>query len=128
MTTSSASENQTVAIIGASNKPERYAHKALIALNQAGWNTFPVHPTLDFIEGYPVVASIENLPTGLNTVTLYLRPERLSPLVPALCAIKPKRVIFNPGTESRAIEDQLNSADIEVLKACTLVLLATGQF
>jgi hypothetical protein len=37
-------------------------------------------------------------------------------------------VIFNPGTENPAFEDFLTEKGIEPIEACTLVMLATGQY
>ena len=45
-----------------------------------------------------------------------------------LIAARPRRVILNPGTESEPLERALDEHGIPYLEACTLVLLATGQF
>ena len=42
--------------------------------------------------------------------------------------LKPKRVIFNPGTENSSLEKTLTDAGIAIEEACTLVLLRTNQF
>ena len=42
--------------------------------------------------------------------------------------LKPRRVIFNPGTENPELYSLLKKHDIEVVIACTLVLLSTGQY
>lgn len=49
-------------------------------------------------------------------------------LADAIVAAKPERVIFNPGTENPALEEQLSQAGIAVVRACTLALLRTNQF
>jgi len=64
----------------------------------------------------------------VDTVTVYLRPQLLAPLVPEIVARKPRRVILNPGTEDDGIEQALTREAIPVQKACTLVLLRTNQF
>jgi histidyl-tRNA synthetase len=42
--------------------------------------------------------------------------------------LKPRRVIFNPGSENKKLMDELTKQKIEVEEACTLVLLNTHQF
>jgi hypothetical protein len=42
--------------------------------------------------------------------------------------LKPKRVIFNPGTENPELELMLKQKGIEAERACTLVLLSLGQY
>jgi hypothetical protein len=46
----------------------------------------------------------------------------------AILALRPGRVILNPGTESPALEQALTTAGIPWQHACTLVMLRTGQF
>jgi predicted CoA-binding protein len=64
----------------------------------------------------------------VDTLTLYLAAERLEPLIPEILRLRPGRVIFNPGTESIAVQTALDAAGIPWQEACTLVLLRTGQF
>jgi hypothetical protein len=42
--------------------------------------------------------------------------------------LKPRRVIFNPGSENADLAQKLQNAGIEIVEACTLVMLRTGQF
>ncbi|MDG0817580.1 CoA-binding protein [Bdellovibrio svalbardensis] len=118
---------EKVAILGASNKPDRYAYKALKMLQEYGHTPLPVNPAFDEIEGVKVAKSLDEL-SDIDTVTLYMNPHRLEEQVDRLIRLKPKRVIFNPGTESKEIEQKLKAAGIQTTEACTLVLLRTNQF
>ena len=117
-----------VAIIGASNKPDRYSFKAVMLLKEEGHSPYPVHPTLQAIEGIPVFASLLQIPVPLHVVTLYLAPANQERVTEDIIHSHPQRVIFNPGTENPALAERLQLAGIEPLEACTLVLLKTGQF
>lgn len=119
---------QTVAILGASDKPERYANKAQKLLREHGHQVIPVHPTRKVIDGINVVAQLQDIDQPVDTLTLYLGADRLKPLTPAIIGLKPRRVIFNPGTESEEVQAQLSAHGIAFEEACTLVLLNTGQF
>jgi len=119
---------KSVVILGASNKPDRYSYKAFKMLSEYGHEIIPVNPLLDEIEGVPVKHSLEEVHERPHTVTVYMRPERLEPLADQLIKIKPSRIILNPGTESGTLEKRFRNEGIEVLEACTLVLLRTGQF
>ncbi|HEX4909381.1 MAG TPA: CoA-binding protein [Permianibacter sp.] len=120
--------SQTVVIVGASNKPDRYANKAQKLLRQHGHTVIPVHPLLTEIDGVPVQPSLAAIAQPVDTVTLYVGPERSAVIADALVALKPKRVIFNPGSESVLLEQRLRAAGISFEAACTLVLLNTDQF
>ena len=121
-------ESHHVAVLGASPKPARYANQALRLLREHGYRVTPIHPRFDTIENLPVANRLEQVPRPINTLTLYVGPERLEPQIDELVALRPGRVIFNPGTESRAFQQALDQAGIEWLEACTLVMLRTGQF
>ncbi len=89
---------------------------------------YPVHPQHDEIDGVKVFKSIADLPSAIDTVTVYLNATTSEQLVDDLVRLKPRRVILNPGTESPVLERQLNAVGIMVENACTLVLLQTGQY
>ena len=120
--------NKTVAVIGASPNPERYANKAVRALLDHGHDVIPVHPAVREVQGVPVVASLEEIEAEVDTVTLYVNAAQSSKLTEALLELHPGRVIFNPGAENTDLRIALERENIECLEACTLVLLATGQF
>lgn len=118
----------TTAILGASDKADRYSHRALTMLTEHGHQVVPVHPALEQIDGLAVVPSLRKIAESVDTLTVYLRPEHSEPLADDIIALAPRRVLFNPGTESKVLEEKLRSAGIETENACTLVLLQTGQF
>jgi predicted CoA-binding protein len=93
-------------------------------------------------QGHPVIAIgkktsvvdnviIHELPVkeeDIDTITLYLSPKNQLPYYDFILSVKPKRVIFNPGTENPELEELLQSNDIQSFIGCTLVMLQTGQF
>ena len=117
-----------VAVVGASNKPERYSHQAVVLLAKKGHAVFPIHPALAEIDGHRVFKRLADVSAPLHTVTMYVSPALSAGLAGEILAAKPARVIFNPGTENPELEEKLAAAGIAVLHACTLVLLRTGQF
>ena len=117
-----------VALLGASNKPERYAHKALTKLTENGYPVIPIHPTLTEVDGFKVLPNLEAIDKKIDTLTLYVGPARIEPLIESIVKLNPGRVIMNPGTESEPLGAALTKAGIPFEHACTLVLLGTGQF
>ncbi len=116
------------AVLGASIKPERYSNKALRMLREHGHTVIPIHPAHTEIEGLKGVSAVEELPHGIDTITVYLSPETSEKMAAAIISKAPRRVIFNPGAESPLLEAALHQAGILVERACTLVLLQTGQY
>jgi predicted CoA-binding protein len=120
--------NETVVVLGASPKPERYSNQAVRALVEHGHRVIPVHPLLKKIAGVVAVPALSSVKGPVNTLTLYVGPERGKELLQEMIKLGPDRVIMNPGTESDEIEEELNASNIPVLRACTLVMLRTDQF
>jgi len=116
-----------VAVLGASPKAERYSNRAVRDLRQHGHEVIPVTPGHKEIEGIPAVARLADA-KNLDTITVYIGPQHIGPLIPEIVAAKPRRVIMNPGAESAELTAALASAGIESVEACTLVMLRTGQF
>jgi len=117
-----------VAVVGASPKPERYSNRALRALSSLRHEPIPVSRSGQDILGLQGYATVGAIPAPVDTVTIYLSPERQEPIIRDLVLARPQRVIFNPGAENPAAYPALAAAGIEILEACTLVLLSTGQF
>ncbi len=123
-----AAKATTVAVLGASAKPERYSHQAVLLLERMGYAVFPVHPAVSRIAGLTVYKRLSDVAAALDTITVYLSPERSAALREELLCARPRRIIFNPGAENPELARVLANAGIEVLNACTLVLLRTGRF
>jgi uncharacterized protein len=119
---------KNVAVIASNFRPDRYSYKAFTLLKSHGHTVFPVAPAIEELEGSPVYKSIMDIPGDIHTVTLYMNPHWLKGVIPSIIEKKPERVIFNPGTEAEELEQMLRQADIRPIRACTLVLLNTGQF
>lgn len=114
-------------VVGASLNPDRYSFKAINALRVAG------HPVVAFGLKEGLVADVNiqkewQFSSGIDTVTMYVNPQRQAEFYDKILALHPKRVIFNPGTENADFEKLLVSKGIETEIACTLVLLSIDQY
>ncbi len=114
-------------VLGASEKPERYSN---IAVNRLLAHGHPV-VAVGARKGQIGIVAIENVfpaETKVDTLTLYLNPKAQEKFYDDILALKPKRIIFNPGTENPELETLASQQGIETMNACTLVMLSTGQF
>ncbi len=117
-----------VAIIGASHKPQRYAYQAQELLMQHRHRVFPVSGNGREILGVPGYRSVAEIQQPIDTVTLYLNPQRHQAIKQDILSAMPRRIIFNPGTESDELMREYAELGVETLEACTLVMIRTGQF
>lgn len=114
-------------VLGASTKPHRYSFKAIERLLSKGHPVSAISrkegrvADVDFQIGEPELEDV-------HTVTMYIAERHQAEEIAYILSLKPKRIIFNPGAENRTFYNQAKEEGIDVLEACTLVLLSTGQF
>lgn len=114
-------------IIGASPNPARYAFRAAQMLKSKGHPIVNVGIKTGEVAGVPIEKP-GMIHDDVNTITLYIGPALQDDYYDYILQTKPKRVIFNPGTENDDLRQVLTDHKIETMNACTLVLLATGQY
>lgn len=116
-------------IIGASPNPDRVAFQAAGMLKANGHEFIPVGIKEGDVLGQKILSQVQmkEIP-GVDTVTLYIRADLQSTWYSDILNLKPRRIIFNPGTENPEFETLAKENGVEATEACTLVLLSTGQY
>lgn len=119
--------NKKTLVLGASIKPNRYSNMAIRRLLEHGIEVKALGNKNGEILKIEINTSKE-LFENIHTVTLYLNAKNQESYYDYIVGLKPKRVIFNPGTENVAFEKILTKNNIEFERACTLVLLSIGAY
>lgn len=114
-------------VFGASLKTNRYSNLAVNRLLDHSIKTEAFGLREGKIRDIQIKTNLNEF-QNIHTVTLYIGPARQPEYIDKILQLKPKRVIFNPGTENPKFYEILEREGVEVLVACTLVLLATGQY
>ncbi len=114
-------------VIGASDKPERYSNKAVKLLLENNYEVIAVGNKETEIYGIKIQKGYPKI-NDIDTITLYISESNQSQLFDYIKEVKPKRIIFNPGTENDELYDYAESLGIETIYACTLVMLNTNQY
>jgi predicted CoA-binding protein len=128
MSISTSNIKDLTVLIGASENPDRYSHKAIGALLHQGYSVIPVSSKPGIAWDIPFITDWDLVPKNPHTLTLYLSPEKQNPLLLKLLELNPKRIIFNPGTENNILKEMAHQKGIETLEACTLVLLSLHSY
>lgn len=115
-------------VLGASTNPARYANMATHRLLSHGHEVELLGRRSGEVAGHPIRTGTGEISKDIHTVTMYLSEENQKGYEDYILALRPQRVIFNPGAENPDFEERLKAAGIEPIEACTLVMLATGQF
>lgn len=121
-------KSKLTAIIGASPNESRYSFRAVQMLKSRGHEVLPLGKRQGDIGEEKIVTDWPKLVKDLDTVTLYVGPQHQPPLYDYILDLKPKRIIFNPGTENNELVKLARDKGIETEYACTLVLLSLGSY
>ncbi len=121
------SNNKTTVVIGASPNADRYSYKATISLQNHQHTVYPIGLRKGIINGLEIITDKPAL-KDIDTVTLYVGPDNQPYWYDYILSLKPKRIIFNPGTENPELEKMAADKGIQTEEACTLVLLSIKQY
>jgi uncharacterized protein len=113
--------NKTVAVIGASNDQKKFGNKAVRAYSQQGYEVYPVNSNETLIEGLPAFKSIDEVPVRPRRVSVYLPPNILIKLLPAIAARGCDELWLNPGTESPEVLAEADRLGLKVIQACSIL-------
>lgn len=113
--------------MGASLNPGRYSNLAIRRLVDHNIDTTAFGIRGGTVSGIQIKDNFVDF-QNIDTITLYLNPSHQKEYYQKILDLKPRRVIFNPGTENPEFYEILKNAGVEVEVACTLVLLATDQY
>ncbi|WP_347374826.1 CoA-binding protein [Aequorivita sp. Q41] len=114
-------------VLGASINPGRYSNLAINRLVNHGHKVVAIGLKKGLVAGVSISTEKEAF-KDIDTITLYLNAKRQLEYYDYIVALKPIRVIFNPGTENPELYEILRGGNIEYEVACTLVLLGTNQY
>ena len=119
--------NKKTLVIGASLNPSRYSNVAIKRLVGAKHETVAFGLRPGEVAGVSIDIELKQY-EDIDTVTLYLNPKRQQQYYDYIVSLKPKRVVFNPGTENPEFYMLLKEHEIDFEEACTLVLISTNQY
>jgi predicted CoA-binding protein len=116
-----------VVVLGASPNSERYSNKAVKQLIIRKYEVVAIGKRAGTISNIPIITGQPVL-RNVHTVLMYLAPYHQGEIFDYVISLRPKRIVFNPGTESPEFEELLDSYNIEIVHDCSLVMMAMGRF
>jgi hypothetical protein len=119
---------KTTAIFGASPNPQRYSYLSTEMLQSYGHPVVPLGLREGKIGDAAIITEWPEAIDDLDTITLYVGPKHQPEHYDYLLGLRPKRIIFNPGTENPEFKQRIEAEGIEAVTACTLVMLRTEQY
>ncbi|GAA4356874.1 CoA-binding protein [Hymenobacter saemangeumensis] len=114
-------------VLGASDNPSRYSFRAVHMLKNHGHEVVPVGIRKGQVAGLDIHTDRPEA-SDVDTVTLYVGPQNQPTWYDYILGLKPRRIIFNPGTENPELERRAQAQGIRTEEACTLVMLSVGNY
>ncbi|WP_375561465.1 CoA-binding protein [Bernardetia sp. OM2101] len=125
-------QSKKTLILGATPNPTRYAYLAAERLTNKNHEIVPVGIKQGEVFGSQIEHKTQNndltIHNDIDTITLYVGLKNQPEWYDYILKTKPKRIIFNPGTENPELMKMAREQGIEVEIACTLVMLGSGQY
>ncbi|MEN9571837.1 MAG: hypothetical protein RL172_3068 [Bacteroidota bacterium] len=120
-------QSKKTLVLGASTNPARYSYLAIMRLREQQHSVVAIGKKAGWVKD--VAIQTGQLPiAGIHSITLYLNPQHQVEYYQYILSLRPQRIIFNPGTENDELYELAKQQGIQVLEACTLVMLSTQQY
>ncbi len=114
-------------VIGASPDKNRFSYKAVEYMCEKGIEVVPLGIKEGEISGKVILNGFPSI-KDVHTITLYVSSIKQKMYYDYIVSLKPKRIIFNPGSENVDFEQLLIDNHIEVIHACVLVMLNRNEY
>jgi len=119
--------NKKTLVLGASTNPSRYSYLAIQRLIANDYIVRAIGRKEGVVSGVKIHTA-KKIFKDIDTITLYINKKNQVDFYDYILEFKPKRVLFNPGTENVELENLLSQNNIAFESACTLVLLGIGEY
>lgn len=118
---------ETMVVLGASPNPDRYSNKAVRSLLKRNYRVVAVGRREGEIKSQPILTGKPEI-KNVHSVLLYIGVNNQPEYYDYILNLKPKRLIFNPGTENYEFGAIAAKNGIECVFDCALVMLSTDTF
>ncbi len=120
-------KNKITVVLGASPNPVRFSHKAVKSLIRHGYEVIPVGYRKGTIQDKEILTGMPSV-DNVDTISLYLGIARQPQYYDYMLSLRPRRIIFNPGTVNPDFMEKLKQNGIEAIDGCLLMMLNSGEY
>ena len=107
---------KTIAVIGASLKPERPSHWISVYLKEQGYKVIPVNPGLKDVLGDKCYKSLSEIPEPVDIVDIFRKPSAVPAIVEEAIAKKAKVIWMQQGIVHNEAAAKAKAAGLKVIQ------------
>lgn len=108
-------ESKTIAVVGASENPERPSYEVAEYLQSEGFKIIPVNPTLKELFGEKAYPDLASIPEPVDVVDIFRNPDAVPEIVEQAIAKKARVVWMQPGAENMQAAERADEAGLQVI-------------
>ena len=116
-------EMKNWAVVGATNKEEKFGYKIVKTLKENNYNVYPVNPSLDEIDGIKVYDKLADIEDKIDVVDMVVNPQVGKHVMKEIKKLGIKNVWLQPGTRSDEIREFAQENDINIVESCIYATL-----
>ena len=114
-------ESKTIAVVGLSDKPDRYSYVVASYLIEHGYRVIPVNPNIREWKGQKSYASLKDVPEKIDVVDIFRRIEFVNASVEEAIAIGAKAIWMQEGVvDEKAAERAERAGLLVVMDRCMM--------
>lgn len=108
---------RTIAVVGASPRPERDSHEVMRFLQERGYRTIPINPAIvgQTLLGETVYSSLKDVPEPIDLVDIFRNPEAAGAAVDEAIAVGARAVWMQLGVINHAAAERACAAGLRVV-------------
>ena len=110
------SRARTIAVVGASPRPERHSHTVVAYLHGVGYDVIPVRPDLQPVDGLKSFARLADIPVQLDLAVIFRRADAAPLFVAEAASKRVEAVWLPPGVWTRQAELQAREHGLPLIK------------
>jgi len=107
---------RTIAVVGASPRPERHSHTVVAYLHRVSYDVIPVRPDLQQVDGLKSYAQLADIPVRLDMTVIFRRADAAPQFVAEAAAKRVEAVWLPPGVWTPQAEEQAREHDVLLIK------------
>ncbi|MBI5127685.1 CoA-binding protein [Candidatus Roizmanbacteria bacterium] len=106
---------KTIAVVGLSDKKDRYSYQVAEYLMNQGFKIIPVNPNITSFFGLKSYASLSEIKESVDVVDIFRRSEFVAPIVDEAIKIRAKTVWMQEGVEDASAAQKARAAGLTVV-------------